>query len=217
MTQPLIGLIGYSRVGKDEFADVFVQDFNALRVSQGDHIKQHFSGLLNLTETPFQLVERLRGRINEDAFWEMYFHHGADVVDYARSVNDRTGVDAFTQVDAVKDRLRPLLEKGGYVILPVVEAEMWANVHAYPGLVINSRLFDVPQCEAWRAQGGLIWELHRPGVGPKTEYEDKNMREVRAAGLVNANFTNAGTLGDWHAQARRVATQVMTQITQLSA
>lgn len=205
----MIGLFGVSRVGKDTFADVIVEEFNALKVSQGDYIKRYFAPMLSLKERPEQFAERMSGKMDTDAFWRMYWDHGAEVVDFARSQDPENGVDAFTQEDRVKDRIRPLLEHGGYVILEQVEREMYDHIADYEGLVINSRLFDVPQCQAWRDRGGLVIELHKPGVGPKTDYERTNVQAVRDAGLVNLDLHNRGTIGEWQELARRIATHVM--------
>jgi len=200
----MLGLIGYSRVGKDEFADVLVSEFGAYRTSQGDYIKKIFQPLLDLSTTATEFVLDLQDEEGElfdtDAFWNMYFHFGSDVIDYARELD---GIDAFTQLDSIKDRIRPLLEHGGYVLLPIVEKRMWADIEAQDArIVVNSRLFDVPQCERWKRQGGVIIELHRAGVGPKTDYERQNMQAVRDAGLIDNNYHNDATLDAWRAQAR---------------
>lgn len=219
MKAPRIGLFGYSRTGKDTFARVLVSEFSALQVSQGLLIKQEFADLIALKENVFEFVDARKHWLDTEMFWPTYFEYGAEVIDFCREHYQATGdfIDAFTEVDHLKNRLRPLLEHGGYVVLGHVEEKLQKQIQDYPGLVINSRLFDVPQCQAWREQGGLIVEIHRPGAGPLTDYEAQHVAAVREAGLINVDLHNSGTQGEWEQLARDFAVQVMTQSLNLSA
>lgn len=118
------------------------------------------------------------------------------------------GYSAFTEENAQKEHLRPLLVHGGQVFYGYVSEQYFSHVdmmrsHGQP--VVNTRLFRIEEARLWKERGGYIWEVERKGNPPKEPEEARSLEELRAAGLIDCTFKNHGTLADWEFQSREIA------------
>lgn len=207
MTHPhLIALAGVARCGKDDLAKPLIES-GFKRLAFGDVIKDFYGPLIRaeeglhevqqrmLTANPLLQPEQL-SRFYEDVLMPFW-------VDAAGCA-----FDPFTENDAEKNVLRPILEKGGDLIYDHVFREYFRLCDAAWSAgtsVVNPRLVRPEEGLAWRARGGqiiLIDCLHREAV---SQWEKDNMVALKRAGVITQVLGNWGTADNWAAFARDFA------------
>lgn len=109
------------------------------------------------------------------------------------------GFSAFTEVTAEKARIRRTLESWGEDNYDAILDELFDGL---PERCVNTRLCRVREARRWREVGGILIEVVREGVGPSTPWEEATMREMRAAGLVDGELPNHGTVAELQSLAR---------------
>jgi hypothetical protein len=104
-------------------------------------------------------------------------------------VRAKLGFSAFTENDAEKKIIRNVLVHWGYANYASLLDELmaWAAEHTH---VINTRIFRVQECERWIAEGGVVWEVVRPGHGPAEPKEQEELTLCRNRGLISSTIFN---------------------------
>lgn len=106
------------------------------------------------------------------------------------------GFSAFTEHRPDKEKIRPLLVHGGDVFYDEVERRFFGNL---PPRCVNTRLLRIREAKQWRALGGVIVEIHRPGLRPAEPEEAAALACLRGFGFLDYTVGNTGTLADLHA------------------
>lgn len=106
-------------------------------------------------------------------------------------VRNHLGISTFTEVDAEKKLLRPILEQWGEVNYDNILRHFFKTL---PTPAVNTRLCRVREAREWVARGGIIVEVIRPGVGPETQWSADRVSELKDAGLISHCLSNFGTL-----------------------
>lgn len=81
---------------------------------------------------------------------------------------------AFTEHRPDKERFRRTLEAWGEDNYHRLQAEYFRLIDHTPSnyvRIVNTRLVRVEEAKAWRERGGVLIEIHRPGLEPATERE----------------------------------------------
>lgn len=173
---PRIGLTGAARTGKDTVGR-FLVDAGYTRVAFGDFIKKEVS---------------LLDRGMEESFFRYWVHRELDE-DRAQEVEDSLSYylsekpDPFTEDNQIKPKLRPLLEEWGMYRYGGILNQMITEL---PDLAVNTRLMRAREAQAWVDNGGVIWEVTRPGYGPETEFARQCLEEMRESGLISLTINN---------------------------
>ena len=107
------------------------------------------------------------------------------------TVRQRFGFSAFTEVDAEKQQIRRILEEW---ITARFEPLMSELIRILPRNAVNTKILRPEEAERWRAAGGIIWHVTRPGEGPKTPNEMIELERMWKADLVDRVIENNGTL-----------------------
>lgn len=116
-------------------------------------------------------------------------------------VRHHLGYSAFTENDAEKSHIRPLLEQAGEIFYDSMLNEMFKSL---PEKAVNQRLVRVREAIAWREAGGRIYELVRPHICPATDWERERMAELRRSGLIDGIIVNDSTVQELHDQVLRL-------------
>lgn len=105
-------------------------------------------------------------------------------------ISEHFGFSPFTENDDEKDMIRPICEAWGNSC-PDLEYRFYDNL---PYLAVNPRIFRPAECAKWKEHGGVIWEVVRPGVYPKTVAEMEQLKECRKQGYIDGLILNDSTL-----------------------
>lgn len=112
-----------------------------------------------------------------------------------------TGIDVMNCTDEQKEMVRGFLVEAGNhryrQYLDELLREAGRHLH-----VVNTRIFRVEECEAWVAAGGVIYEVVRPGNGPKEPQEARHLEAARERGLIRAKLVNDATVEAFKAKVR---------------
>lgn len=103
------------------------------------------------------------------------------------------GISAFTEIDDQKSVIRPLLELWGEVNYNNISREFFHNL---PDKAVNTRMMTARQVAQWRAVGGIVVDVRRPGKGPATALEERSAADLEALRLIDLIIENDGTLED---------------------
>lgn len=106
-------------------------------------------------------------------------------------VRKHLGFSAFTENDAEKRQIRPLLEQWGEVNYDGVMREFF---EALPELAVNTRLVRKREGVEWIKRGGVIIHVVRPGVDAATDWERERLSELYNNGLIGAKVVNSGNV-----------------------
>lgn len=110
-------------------------------------------------------------------------------------VREHLGFSAHTADRRQKHFIRPLLVHGGEVFYRTVSERFFASL---PERCVNTRLMRVAEGNQWRAAGGVIIEITRPGHGCAEPMEERWLAELRAAGLIDHTVRNNGDMASLH-------------------
>jgi 5'(3')-deoxyribonucleotidase len=113
------------------------------------------------------------------------------------------GISAFTDEDDEKRQIRGVLEHWGDANYDRITNEFFAKL---PPRTVNTRLVRVREAQEWKARGGCIVEIERPGFGPASQWEHDNLAELRASGLIDHTLQNDASIEQLHDTIRRLAT-----------
>lgn len=114
-------------------------------------------------------------------------------------IKQHFGFSAFTQVDAEKKLIRPILEIWGDVNYNGIMNRFFADL---PELAVNTRLVREREAKKWIESGGVLVWLTRPGNEPATEWE-KQAADNLLFNIGPQNFVyiaNDGTVEELHAE-----------------
>lgn len=127
-------------------------------------------------------------------------------------VRQHLGFSAFTEDRAQKARIRGLLVHGGAAFYETVFSEYFHPRFGAPESLplVNPRLMCPREAKAWRAAGGLLIELVRPGVQPAEPCEAAWLEDMRREGLIDHRIHNGGTVADLHKAVCALAGLPMT-------
>lgn len=106
-------------------------------------------------------------------------------------INHHLGFSAFTEDDAQKKKIRPILEQWGEVNYDGVMREFFATL---PARAVNTRLVRLREAKEWMRRGGIILRIRRPGIEPATDWERDRLQELYDAGLIHDTLLNEGTV-----------------------
>jgi hypothetical protein len=106
-------------------------------------------------------------------------------------------IDPFTEDDGEKPLIRAWLERFGEARY---DQFLETFLSSLPERCVNARLVRCREAEAWRAMGGKVIEIARPGVLPATDWERDRLEELREAGHIAATIDNDGTVEELHAR-----------------
>lgn len=189
---PLIALTGYARTGKDRVADVLVAEYGYQKRSIGDIIKRD---LLYFAQDPaaahFVFYDWLRDN-----------GHGAESVRnvtvglrHARDLLTFVPFDPLVRLYGITDHekqfLRPVLEEYVNWRYEEIMREYFATL---PSPCVNNRLCRLEEAREWKARGGQIWLVTRPGFLPATEQEARWVDDLANGGFIDWTITNGDTL-----------------------
>jgi hypothetical protein len=114
-------------------------------------------------------------------------------------VHEQLGFSAFTEIDAEKKRIREVLVHWGYANYEKLLAALIDEARQHQ-FVVNTRIFRLEECRAWKAMGGLIWAVNRPGTSPAEPKEAEELQRIQSAKLIDATIYNTASLGWLHDQ-----------------
>lgn len=104
-------------------------------------------------------------------------------------IREHLGFSAFTEDDAQKALIRPLLIQWGYLNYASIEKRYFAGV---PAMIVNTRIFRPRECELWKQSYGVVWEVRRTGFGPAEPLEAAELLRCQGLGLIDAVLINDG-------------------------
>jgi hypothetical protein len=115
-------------------------------------------------------------------------------------VRKHLGFSAFTEDDAQKNQIRGVLVHWGYANFASLERRLYETL---PVNAVNTRIVRLAECHRWRKAGGVIWWVRRPGKGPAEPKEAEELKAVEAAGLIERQIINMGSLAELEDQVVR--------------
>jgi hypothetical protein len=123
------------------------------------------------------------------------------------AIQRRLGIHLHDCTDEEKHRLRPIMEIWGMVSYIEILNELMAKVDEWlkdpiVHLIVSPRVMQLPEVYAWKQRGAFLVEIVRPGVGPATSFEEKNLEAIRP--FLDATVLNDGTKGDLHRNMRKL-------------
>ena len=203
----LIALAGVARCGKDDLARPLVER-GWVRLAYGDVIKHFFAPYVAGDEDRALLMSRLC-----QANPELTHEQLSRFADSVLSPFEASGLkaDTFTENDAEKAVLRPILEHGGDLIYDYVTHEYFRLVDAAWSAgksVVNPRLVRAREGELWRKRGGeiiLIDCLHREAA---SQWEKDCITQLKRSGHITRVIGNWGTAEEWQKFAEDFAEEI---------
>lgn len=143
-------------------------------------------------------------RVGKDEAAKVLIQHGYErrcFGDIIKSMFDELciqnlGFSAFTEDDAQKKMIRPILEQGGEVFYDPIFSKFFRHL---PPKAVNTRLCREREAVEWKRRGGIIIEIRRSGVGPSTEWENKQVESLRRRDLIDAVILNDWDVRQLHA------------------
>lgn len=106
-------------------------------------------------------------------------------------IKQHLGFSAFTEVTEQKAKIRRTLENWGEDNYENIFNEFFDTL-SIPS--VNTRLCRVREAREWRARGGAIVQVVRPGVGPETDWSRDRLAELHGERLIDHTLHNDGTL-----------------------
>lgn len=205
MTQPrLIGFTGYSRSGKDSLAaPLIARDFTNLAFSAV--IKEFFDPYTKDAEAISPLLRRMQRanpEVTDDELKDFYDRILLPFEDHDLMI------DAFTENDAEKTAIRPILERGGELIYPYVFREYFRRVDAAWSAgksIVNTRIVRPEEAREWKKRGGMIYLVERTDWSAATDWEHEQVETLKLSGLIDSVLHNDGTAAEWDACAEQFA------------
>lgn len=164
----LIGLAGYAGAGKDTVGKILVDYYNFKRIAFADKVKE------------------LALRIDPTICDNETFSDGVDVP--LSWVVDRDGWETAKR----SPQVRELLQRIGAGVRDVLDPDAWidAALCKYSPYGLDTVITDVRypnELDVIRENGGVVWWIDRPGVGPVNDHESENSVSPESADLVVNN------------------------------
>ena len=130
-------------------------------------------------------------------------HSFGDIIKHQLSslIKEHTGIDSFTENDAEKTLIRPVLEAWSVTNSAGILKQYWATA---PTKFVNNRLVKLDEAVEFKKHGGSIVFVTRPGKFPATRWEDEQLRALEESGMVDAYIDNNGTLEDLKKQVLKL-------------
>lgn len=128
---------------------------------------------------------------------------------FDQQCRDILGYSAFTENREQKEHIRPLLIHGGYVFVDWVEDQLYRTM---PSLAVNNRVYLPEQGERWLAEGGVLWEVWRPGHKPVEPLEQRYLDIMRERSLITRVVLNDGTYEEWEAKCANIARELKVSV-----
>jgi energy-coupling factor transporter ATP-binding protein EcfA2 len=110
-----------------------------------------------------------------------------------------TGISAFTEDRREKEAIRGFILYFGYHNYQKLfeEFKLQAIDQDY---LINPRVFTWEEAMWWKGNGGVIWEVVKPFVGPTEPKEEEELNKLIRSGLIDTVIVNDGSLDDLRAK-----------------
>jgi hypothetical protein len=115
-------------------------------------------------------------------------------------VQRHLGFSAFTEIDAEKKQIRPILEQWGEVNYSNILNHFFETL---PNPAVNTRLCRLREAYEWVNRGGIIVRVVRAGNGPETQWSADRVQELIDSGLVTKTIHNYGTVENLHETVRQ--------------
>ena len=162
----LIGLAGFAGSGKDTVGKILVDHYNFKRVAFADKVKE-----LALKLDPFVHLP-------------MTFSN-----ERLSSLVERAGWDETKR----EPEVRELLQRIGAGVRDVLGEDTWidAALWDYNRYGVDTVITDVRypnELDVIRENGGVVWWIERPGVGPVNDHESENSVSGASADLTLFNW-----------------------------
>lgn len=210
MQQPkLLAFAGLARSGKDTLAAPLVKA-GFVSIAFSSVIKDFFDPFTKGEEAIPDLRRRMQ-QVNPNldiTDWTDFYKRVLEPFDDLNIT-----VSAFTEDDALKQQIRPTLERGGELIYDYVMREYFRCVDAAWSAgksVVNTRLVKEREAREWKKRGGEIILVTRRDWPAATPWEAENVMTLYRSGLIDAEVFNEGSAEDWEAFAVNFA-RAMTQ------
>lgn len=161
----IIGLSGFARSGKDEAANILVNEFGFKQVAFADKLREVLYALNPLVDIE---IEDYEVNINID---ERIIHSGHTEQNiYVQDVIDEYGWGGYKETRFGPEIRRLLQRLGTEAGRQTLWDSIWidASLTGHPEdakiVVSDARFFN--EFDAIRARGGYVWRIDREGVGP---------------------------------------------------
>lgn len=202
----LIAFVGYARAGKDVIANHLIEQ-GFIRMNFGDFIKEFYDdflqGRMDLEQLEVAISERLYTEKSETDLG--YFLH----VYAERYAESKHSISAFTEDNALKEIIRPILEHGGELIYGWVLDSYNRKLDEYVAQgrsVVNTRLCQLPEAATWTQRGGLIVHIVRKDHPPATQWDEDIITNLEKAGYLQlAVWNNTPTAEGWNEASKNAA------------
>jgi len=116
-------------------------------------------------------------------------------------IQKHLGFSAFTEVDTQKKLIRGLLEQWGEANYRGIFDEYFLGL---PEQTVNTRLIRVAEANEWKARGGILIHLWRPGIGPATAWEAERFEDLTRVVSPDFSIGNVGSTEELHTLMRRI-------------
>ncbi len=110
-----------------------------------------------------------------------------------------TGISAFTEDRREKKAIRGFILYFGYYNYQKLFEEFKLQAIGQDYL-INPRVFTWKEAMWWKGNGGVIWEVVKPFVGPTEPKEEEELNKLMRLGLIDTIIVNDGSLEDLRAK-----------------
>lgn len=189
----IIGLSGFARSGKDEAANVLVEEFGFTRVAFADKLREVLYAL-----DPMVVADvRHHGPVPEPDYSGVVYRRVQDVI-------DNYGWDGYKESPFSRDIRRLLQRLGTEAGREALWDTIWIDA-AFAGLpddakvvVSDARFFN--EFDAVKMRGGRIWRIERDGVGPANEHASE-MEAINYPSF-DTYLHNDGTLEEYRELVR---------------
>jgi len=185
----IIGLSGFARSGKDEAAQVLVEEFGFIRVAFADKLREVLYQLNPIVDSWHLEVD------GEEK-------HLYTTVQY---VIDRHGWDGYKETPYGSEIRRLLQRLGTEAGRQTLWDSIWidaafANLPDDAKVVVSDARF-YNEFDAIRQRGGYIWRIDRDGVGPANDHASET--EAIDYPYFSLYLKNNGTLEEYKEMIRR--------------
>lgn len=153
----IIGLSGYARTGKDEAANILVDEFGFKRVAFADKLRDVLYALNPIVKQ------------EQDA----HFTRNVNTTD-VQTVIDRHGWDGYKQTEFGSEIRRLLQRLGTEAGRQTLWDSIWVDA-ALNGIDKNDNICItdcrfINEADTIRSRGGIVVRVSRPGVGPVNDH-----------------------------------------------
>lgn len=206
----LIAFCGYARAGKDVIAQHLLDDPEYVRMNFGDFIKEFYNpflrGEMSLNDLEVAISERLFSEKSEEDL-KQFLAKYAEPYDAGEHT-----IDAFTEQDDLKKIIRPILEHGGELIYGWVMDEYQRKLDEYVAQgrsVVNTRMCQLPEAEAWASKGGLVVYIDRQNHQPASQWDADIVSGLADNNHIGLHVINDGVdADDWNNKAKHIAEMI---------